>query len=60
MRQLGVVVTLYPRAEGEARRLDALVDMGGGYTVVPRAVLEPHGSRAATLTRHSICQMVCT
>jgi predicted aspartyl protease len=54
MSQFRAIVTLYPRAEGEAPRLDALVDTGGGYTVVPRAVLETHGSRAATLTRHSV------
>ena len=43
MGQLRVVVTLHPRAEGEARRLEALVDPGAGYTVVPRPVLEALG-----------------
>ena len=38
-----MVVTLHPRAEGEVRRLEALVDTGAGYTVVPRPVLEALG-----------------
>ena len=41
--QFRVVVTLHPRAEGEVRRLEALVDTGAGYTVVPRPVLEALG-----------------
>ena len=43
MGQFRVVVTLHPRAEGEVRRLEALVDTGAGYTVVPRQVLEALG-----------------
>ena len=38
-----MVVTLHPRAEGEVRRLEALVDTGAGYTVVRRPVLEALG-----------------
>ena len=41
--QFRVVVALHPRAEGEARRLEALVDTGAGYTVMPRLVLEGLG-----------------
>ena len=40
MGQFRVVVALHPRAEGEVRRLEALVDTGAGYTVVPHPVLE--------------------
>ena len=43
MGQFIVVVTLHPRAEGEVRRLEALVDTGAGYTVVPRPVLDALG-----------------
>ena len=43
MSQFRVVVALHPRAEGEARRLEALVDTGAGYTVVPRPVPEALG-----------------
>ena len=43
MGQFRVVVALHPRAEGEVRRLEALVDTGAGYTVVPRPVLEALG-----------------
>ena len=43
MGQFRVVVALHPRAKGEVRRLEALVDTGAGYTVVPRPVLEVLG-----------------
>src|SRR5712691_11608321 len=43
MGQFRVIVTLHPRAEGQARRLETLVDTGAGYTVVPRPVLEELG-----------------
>ena len=43
MGQFRVVPTLHPRAEGEVRRLEGLVDTGASYTVVPRPVLEALG-----------------
>ena len=43
MGQFRVIVTLYPRAEGQARRLETLVATGAGYTVVPRPILEELG-----------------
>ncbi len=45
MGQFKVVVTLYPRNGSSAERLDALVDTGAAYTVVPRPTLEALGCR---------------
>jgi clan AA aspartic protease len=38
--QFRVTLTLHPRDGGTPQRLDALVDTGAGYSVVPRAILE--------------------
>lgn len=43
MGQFRVTMTLNPRVEGEPRRLEAIVDTGAGYTVVPRPVLDALG-----------------
>ena len=40
MGQFKVSLILYPRNSGTARSLEALVDTGAGYTVVPRSILE--------------------
>ena len=41
--QFKVALTLYPRDGGTARSLEALVDTGAGYSVVPRPILEALG-----------------
>ena len=43
MGQFRVSVTLYPRGAGEPQRLEALVDTGACYTVVPRPIVEALG-----------------
>jgi len=43
MGQFRVTMTLHPRVEGAPRRLEAIVDIGAGYTVVPRPVLDALG-----------------
>ena len=45
MGQFKVTLTVYPRDGGTARSLEALVDTGAGYSVVPRPVLEALGCR---------------
>ncbi len=45
MGQFKVTVTLHPRDGGVPRPLEALVDTGAGYSVVPRPVLEALGCR---------------
>jgi clan AA aspartic protease len=46
MGQMKVSLTLYPRHGGTPRSLEALVDTGAGYSVIPRPVLEALGCRA--------------
>lgn len=43
MGQFKVTLTLYPRNGETSRRLEALVDTGAGYSVVPRSILESMG-----------------
>lgn len=45
MGQFKVALTLHPRNGGAPQRLDALVDTGAGYSVVPRGLLESLGCR---------------
>jgi clan AA aspartic protease len=45
MGEFKVLLTIHPRNGGEARRLEALVDTGAGYSVVPRSILESLGCR---------------
>ena len=45
MGQFKVMLTLYPRDGGTARSLEAPVDTGAGYSVVPRPILESLGCR---------------
>ena len=45
MGQFKVTVTLLPRDGGDSRGLEALVDTGAGYSVVPRPILEGLGYR---------------
>lgn len=45
MGQFRVTLTVYPRDGGTARSIEALVDTGAGYSVVPRPVLEALGCR---------------
>ena len=45
MGQFKVTVTLHPHNGGAARTLEALVDTGAGYSVVPRPILESLGCR---------------
>jgi clan AA aspartic protease len=46
MGQFKVSLTLYPRNGGTSRILEALVDTGAGYSVIPRPILEALGCRA--------------
>ena len=43
MGQFRVVLSLYPRRGDAPRYVDALVDSGAGYSVVPRSLLEALG-----------------
>lgn len=43
MGQFRVALTLYPRDGGTPQTLEALVDTGAGYSVIPRPVLETLG-----------------
>ena len=43
MGQFRVDLTLYPRNGGAPRTMEALVDTGAAYSIVPRAVLESLG-----------------
>ena len=45
MGQFRVDLTLLPRDGGPSRTMEALVDTGAAYSVVPRAVLESLGRR---------------
>ena len=45
MGQFKVTVTLHPENGGTPRTLEALVDTGAGYSVVPRPILESLGCR---------------
>jgi len=45
MGQFKVTLIVYPRDGGTARSLEALVDTGAGYSVVPGPVLEALGCR---------------
>jgi clan AA aspartic protease len=49
--QFRVALTLHPRDDGTAQRLDALVDTGAGYSVVPRAILKSLGCRPVRAQR---------
>lgn len=54
MGQFMVTVTLFPREASPPQRLDALVDTGAAYTVVPATILErlgwrPHRSQRVRL-----------
>lgn len=51
MGQFKVVLTVYPRNGGEARRIEALVDTGAGYSVVPRSILESWGCQPVRTQR---------
>jgi clan AA aspartic protease len=46
-----VALTFYPRDGGTARSLEALVDTGAGYSVVPRPILESLGCRPVRTQR---------
>lgn len=43
MGRFKVIITLVPSGGNEPRRLEALVDTGAAYTVVPRPILETLG-----------------
>jgi len=43
--QFKVLLTLYPRNGGAAQTLEALVDTGAAYSVVPRPLLDSLGCR---------------
>jgi clan AA aspartic protease len=43
MGQFGVTLTFFPCTGGEPLRLEALVDTGSAYTVVPRPIYETLG-----------------
>lgn len=45
MGQFKVLLTLYPRNGGPAQTLEALVDTGAAYSVVPRPLLDSLGCR---------------
>ncbi len=45
MGQFKVLLTLFPRDGGTPRSVEALVDTGAGYSVVPRSILEGLGCR---------------
>ena len=51
MGKFKVTVNLYPRNGGTARSLEALVDTGAGYSVVPRSILESLGCRPVRTQR---------
>jgi len=51
MGQFKVTLILHPRDGGSARSLEALVDTGAGYSVVPRSVLESLGCRPVRTQR---------
>ena len=51
MGQFRVDMTLVPRDGGPARTMEALVDTGAAYSVVPRAVLESLGCRPVRTQR---------
>lgn len=51
MGQFRVELTLLDRAGTQSRIVEALVDTGAGYTVIPRAVLEPLGCRPLRMQR---------
>ena len=44
-------MVFYPRDGGTARSLEALVDTGAGYSVVPRPILESLGCRPVRTQR---------
>ncbi len=45
MGQFKVALILYPRNGGQPQSLEALVDAGAGYSVVPSPILESLGCR---------------
>jgi len=49
--QFTVSLTLFPRNGGAPRRVDALVDTGAAYSVVPRPVLEALGCQVVRAQR---------
>ncbi len=51
MGQFKVALTLYPRNGRSAQTLQALVDTGAGYSVVPRAILESLGCQPVRTQR---------
>ncbi len=51
MGPFGVTVTLHPRDGGAPRVLEALVDTGAGYSVVPHPVLEGLGCQPVRAQR---------
>ncbi len=51
MGQFKVALTFYPRDGGTPRSLEALVDTGAGYSVVPRPILESLGCRPVRTQR---------
>ena len=51
MGQFRVDLTLLPRDGGPSRTMEALVDTGAAYSVVPRAVLESLGCRPVRTQR---------
>jgi aspartyl protease family protein len=51
MGQFKVEIGLYPRASGSPRLVEALVDTGAAYTVLPRSLLESLGYTAARAQR---------
>lgn len=51
MGQFKVSLILYPRNGGPARGLEALVDTGAGYTVVPQSILESLGCQPVRTQR---------
>lgn len=51
MGHFRVALTLYPWGTGSPRRVEALVDSGAGYSVIPRPLLDPLGCRPQRLQR---------
>ncbi len=51
MGQFKVPLKLYPRSDGAARDLEALVDTGAAYSVAPRPLLEALGCRPLRIQR---------
>jgi clan AA aspartic protease len=51
MGQFLVDLTLHARNDGPSRTIEALVDTGAAYTVVPRGVLESLGCRPVRTQR---------